>query len=410
MEDYEIATGSRCIWQSKKETLEIFDKQVKKYFSYSYHQEILKRGIAKVEELGLDKNYILPKSKSWTLGFYNQNFDSPLDRILQGKKTIETRALNPEETDRYFGNIKNGDKLVFKNKENGDQFEYFVAKVDIFKNLEQAVEKGLDFTKVTNLGSGYTLLDVKNWYQQNLGQDYYNKIEKNGLVAIEFAKLENHPKTLVLTVHGGNSTCTRKDDGILVREIVKNQYSTNQNKEVWSENLDKELNTPNTLSINPLFPNAVDANYSEWARFFEQILLSDVYLDYSQVILVGHSLGTVFLQRYLAENNFQQKFNKQLLGVHFVGCCTAEGDFEISQNWQNILNQLEPKNIFLYHSTDDIVCPFEMAETYNKNLDGCNFNIFQDRGHFEQVKLEELVLIIKKVLNIKNNFNIQLKN
>lgn len=54
MEDYEIEEGSQCVWKSKREVQDIFEKQVEKYFSYSYHLEFLNRGLEKMEELGLD--------------------------------------------------------------------------------------------------------------------------------------------------------------------------------------------------------------------------------------------------------------------------------------------------------------------------------------------------------------------
>jgi hypothetical protein len=38
-----------------------------------------------------------------SINFYNQEI---WDKLLSGDKTIESRALNPEEKERYFGDVK----------------------------------------------------------------------------------------------------------------------------------------------------------------------------------------------------------------------------------------------------------------------------------------------------------------
>ena len=43
------------------------------------------------------------KQKIVSLSFYNQD---TWNALVNGTKTIETRALNPEEPQRYFGDIE----------------------------------------------------------------------------------------------------------------------------------------------------------------------------------------------------------------------------------------------------------------------------------------------------------------
>jgi hypothetical protein len=52
-----------------------------------------------------------------TINFYNQ---ATWNGIKKKHKTIETRALNPEEPEKYFGNVKTGDILKMVNKETGE--------------------------------------------------------------------------------------------------------------------------------------------------------------------------------------------------------------------------------------------------------------------------------------------------
>lgn len=200
-------------------------------------------------------------------------------------------------------------------------------------------------------------------------------------------------KTLVLMVHGGNSE-NRNDDEVEIREIQKNTYGINLGSPIFGEVLDRYLEPEKFEVLSPLFPNAVDANYAEWARFIDQIL--DLQSDsFKSIILIGHSLGTTTLQRYLSENNLSQKFGLEILQLHLVGCCTREGNFMISENWKAIENQVE--QIYLYHSTDDTTCDFMEAQNYADNLTKAQFLKFTDRGHFEQENFPELITNINLI-------------
>lgn len=56
-------------------------------------------------------------------------------------------------------------------------------------------------------------------------------------------------------------------------------------------------------------PNGNNAQYIEWKIWFERLLpfLND------GVILIGHSLGGIFLAKYLSENNFSIKVRAAIL-------------------------------------------------------------------------------------------------
>jgi threonyl-tRNA synthetase len=146
--------------------------------------------LKKEKIVSFEQTNTVNNARTWQFNFYNQNANSPLDRIVRGTKTIETRALNPEEADRYFGDIKVGDKAIFHNKETGEDLEFVITKVNFYKNLADAVDKNLDFTKVGQIKTDYTTQDVINWYQTGLGEEYYQKIQQNGFVAFEFEKVE----------------------------------------------------------------------------------------------------------------------------------------------------------------------------------------------------------------------------
>ncbi len=119
----------------------------------------------------------------WRLSIYNRDV---LNAILQGKKTIETRALNPEEPERFFGDIKQGDIVVFVDKsKEGHRAAYpFVAKrVAIYKSLKELYEQE-DVAKINSRGKKVSYEEFEAGYA-SLADGYLEKIKKNGMVAIE---------------------------------------------------------------------------------------------------------------------------------------------------------------------------------------------------------------------------------
>ncbi len=126
----------------------------------------------------LEKN-----QKVWELSFYNKQ---TISRLLDGTKTIETRALNPEEPHRYFKNIKPGDIIIAvdKNKESHKaRYPFFVKRVAVYKNLKELYENE-NTAKISSKG---IKVDFKTFEQNynKLAPGYLDKINKNGIIAIE---------------------------------------------------------------------------------------------------------------------------------------------------------------------------------------------------------------------------------
>lgn len=115
------------------------------------------------------------------INFYEQ---STWNGLISGYKTIETRALNPDEKDRYFGDIKKGDYIKAINKLTEEVRYFRVKKVWKFDSLEQLFNNKDILEKVcapkavpdniTELERGYSYTS-----------DYLDKIKQNGLVAWE---------------------------------------------------------------------------------------------------------------------------------------------------------------------------------------------------------------------------------
>ncbi|MEK7159472.1 MAG: class I tRNA ligase family protein, partial [Patescibacteria group bacterium] len=107
--------------------------------------------------------------------------DKVWERILNGVKTVESRALNPEEPNRYFGNVQVGDLILGVNKNNGQELILRIKKqktyksvTEFFKDKETLAETFEEkFKSATELEVAYN----------KLSPNLSDKANKNGLVA-----------------------------------------------------------------------------------------------------------------------------------------------------------------------------------------------------------------------------------
>ncbi len=113
--------------------------------------------------------------------------------ITSGQKTVDTRALNPEEPDRYFGNVKVGDFVKFNDKQNNDFAIVKITKVQTFNNLGELFEDKNLLKKIFpdfQDSHDYKSLEKKYSFTKN----YVQRINKNGLIAWEFELLDTTVK------------------------------------------------------------------------------------------------------------------------------------------------------------------------------------------------------------------------
>lgn len=154
----------------------------------------------------------------------------------------------------------------------------------------------------------------------------------------------------------------------------------------WKSNIATELGEEYEV-IAPGMPNAMNAKYAEWKIYFEK------YIPYIQdgVIIVGHSLGGIFLAKYLSENTFPKRITATaLVAAPFEGRAEYSlADFILPQSLELFQNQ--SPHIFLYHSEDDPTVPFDDVHKYAAKLPKAIVKTFKDRGHFNQEEFPELI-------------------
>jgi len=195
-------------------------------------------------------------------------------------------------------------------------------------------------------------------------------------------------KQQILIIHGGDASNTYDEylENLKSWDITLDRIRTKG----WKSNLQTTLGE-NFDVLNPKMPNAQNARYAEWKIWFEKIipLLGD------EVILVGHSLGAIFLTKYLSENKFPKNIKALMLisppyntpSVHPLA------DFVLTMPLSKIADQVD--KIILFHSKDDKVVPFTNAEHYLNDLPNIELITFKNRGHFNQEEFPEIVEKIK---------------
>ncbi|MEI6237059.1 MAG: alpha/beta hydrolase [Candidatus Saccharibacteria bacterium] len=198
-------------------------------------------------------------------------------------------------------------------------------------------------------------------------------------------------KQQVLVIHGGNTFGKYKD---FLDDL--------KNKKIDLERLKYRLDWKDTLAddlgdmfevLTPRMPNGTNAKYIEWIIYFENIILS---LD-NNLILIGHSLGGVFLAKYLSQNTLSKKINAVILVAAPFKDLSSEkiGGFKVPKSL-SILNK-QPKNLLLIQSLDDPVVEPSHVDMYKKELTNAKTMIFKDRGHFQIEHFPELVRYIKNL-------------
>ncbi|MDH5442511.1 MAG: class I tRNA ligase family protein [Candidatus Nomurabacteria bacterium] len=120
------------------------------------------------------------------INFYEQE---TWNRLANGSKTVETRALNPEESERYFGDVKNGDVIKAINKKTNEEMFFSVINQWKFKNFKEYFEDKKILEKCyAPRPIPETMEELRNGYAQ-YSDDYIERIEKNGIIAWEVKRI-----------------------------------------------------------------------------------------------------------------------------------------------------------------------------------------------------------------------------
>ena len=197
-------------------------------------------------------------------------------------------------------------------------------------------------------------------------------------------------KTQIFMVHGG-MTFKRKKDYL---HYLRTRKISVENKKIWAMGyFDKKLGKSFEI-IRPRMPLQDNAKYSDWKIYFERFIpfLRD------GIILIGGSLGGIFLAKYLSENKFPRKIRSvYLVCPPYDNSIPGEelsGGFKLKGNLSLI--ERNSSKVTLLFSKDDYIVPIAHAEKYRKKLPRAKIIIYKSKnGHFNISEFPELVKMIK---------------
>ena len=190
-------------------------------------------------------------------------------------------------------------------------------------------------------------------------------------------------KIQVVVIHGGDAFRSLEEYVQFLRDFPLTIEQVRPRRD-WKSTLPEVLGEEYDV-LAPVMPNKTNAQFSEWSLWFEKMFpfLQD------GVMLIGHSLGGMFLARYLAERVLPRRIAALFLVAAPHNQSGECGDFTVPESLDGVARQVE--KIFLFHSADDAVVPFSELAVYAQHLPNARSMTFTNRGHFNQSAFPELV-------------------
>ncbi len=161
----------------------------------------------------------------------------------------------------------------------------------------------------------------------------------------------------------------------------------------WLSSLDVALGEGFDV-FTPRMPSSDNAQYEHWDLWFSRIMQA---LD-RPVILVGHSLGAMFLVKYVSERDTAHQIRGLLLvsGRHDdPGTSEPHTSFTLQGDISTLTQKAD--RVVFFHSSDDDVVPYESFERFRTAVPGADFLAFDGRGHFLEPSFPELINVIQEV-------------
>ena len=205
-------------------------------------------------------------------------------------------------------------------------------------------------------------------------------------------------KKQIVIIHGGYALDTRENflTYLKAKKVTIESFKATRD---WKANIEPKLEKLGLANkfeiISPRMPNSQNSRYTEWKIWFEKLI---PFLK-NDVTLIGHSLGGLFLVKYLSEN----KFPKKIHAVLFVAAPykgrnkkhTVNTNFILGKGLKELadLSKLSEqcKNLYFYHSKDDAVVPFSDLKKFKAIFPTAHFSIFNNRRHFNTDSFPELI-------------------
>lgn len=192
----------------------------------------------------------------------------------------------------------------------------------------------------------------------------------------------------IIVIHGGTTFADYQDyvDCLATKPLEISHFLY---KPKWKETLQQKLGDKYQVLL-PTMPNSTNARYSEWKVWFDN--LTAIIAD--DCILIGHSLGGIFLAKYLSENTFPRRIKSTILvaAPHSDEASGDLTDFKLGGVLSGLAEQAG-RLVFIF-GNDDPVIPLSEIEKYKADLPLAEFRIVSAPDHFVRPEFLELVELI----------------
>jgi len=191
----------------------------------------------------------------------------------------------------------------------------------------------------------------------------------------------------VFIIHGGDSFLSYNDYLFDLKSTVLDYQRIQPRKRLKDTIIEKVVGAD---ILTPTMPNSANAQFEEWSIWFEKM----IPFFSNNVRLIGHSLGAMFLAKYLHNHPLTIPVRQLIiLAGGYDKDMASYGSFALES-----ATGLEKSayDIHLFHSKDDFVVPFEELAKYQADLPMAHVHIFENRNHFLDPELPELIKLLKQ--------------
>lgn len=198
-------------------------------------------------------------------------------------------------------------------------------------------------------------------------------------------------KTDILYIHGG-TTFKNRSDYLEYLSKYKSVYMEDNVR--WSGKYLTDKLGRGFRIVRPMMPLKDNARYEDWKVYFERHLP----LLNKNYILIGLSLGGIFLSKYLSENKLKTKAKSvYMIAPPFDNTVFSEdlvGGFKLKSDL-SLINKNAEKVVLMFSKNDDSI-PVSHAEKYRKKLPEADIRIYKDKnGHFQIKTFPEIIRMLR---------------
>jgi len=195
----------------------------------------------------------------------------------------------------------------------------------------------------------------------------------------------------VIVIHGGTAFAHHEDylHDLATKTVLPERLTF---KPMWKELLQENLGDDYQILL-PKMPNATNARYAEWKLWFDNV--SQVITD--DCILVGHSMGAVFLAQYLSQNKFPRRIKATILIATPYDDESEEDLVDFKLDGITDLFSTQAGRVVIINGNDDPVISAEDIQKYHDNLPSAEFITISAPDHFMRVEFPELIDVIRKI-------------